>query len=267
MTVMKALTNTGLLVAGAVIVAGTALGSRSSTDYEGIAETLDSGGGKSASNNAVNVGSLGGIAGVSTSTSSGLAKHGFVGQLYERVGLNVSAEKGSMDEESTQRLSAAVRLDDGTLLALAANDVSWVVVSSPLNVDTSGLVTALEVYRRTLVRVEGRLGDLEGFADFFIANSDPDNFGEFAGDGIDDALQIGVVAERPFVGIDLSARSGGGLYVELNSPEWELVYSETLEAGSWKLVEAGALFSAEGDGWSIVRSNLTGSVFLRARLK
>ncbi len=165
-------------------------GPRSSANYSVATDTADSGGARSTSTSYTHDGSLGGVVGVSTvATPAETAKHGYLGQLYEITGLTVNATPATVDETATRQLSAWQALDDASYLAVAATEVAWSIVTGPLTDIDAGLATAATVYQDTSATVQGSYGGLDDQFDLTVRDIDPDNYGSYAGDGLDDAWQ------------------------------------------------------------------------------
>jgi len=166
-------------------------GPRTSANYSIITDTNDSGGQLTTSAAYTNNGSAG-AGGVSTvATPVEFAKSGYVGQIYDVTGLSVSAGTSSVNETATLQLAAAQLLDDTSLLALNANAVAWSVVSGPITgISSAGLATTGAVYQNTPASVQGAFASLTGTLNLTVVDSIPDNFGTYAGDGIDDAWQV-----------------------------------------------------------------------------
>lgn len=134
---------------------------------------------------------MGGVAGVSTATSpDAIAKQGYAAQLYEVNGLLVSATPATLNEGETRQLSAQATLDDATLLALDPLEVAWSVLSGPLTgIDSAGVATATIVYQTSAASVQGAWGGFSGTLDLGVLDTNPDNFGSYAGDGLADSWQ------------------------------------------------------------------------------
>lgn len=161
--------------------------------------TLDGGGARTTGGAAVvHDGSLGGIGGISTGGAA-TAKHSFVGQLYDVAGVAVSASPGTVDEGTTRQLDAEATMDDDTTLVVDASEVAWSESSPSLSgISATGLASAAIVYEDTVANVTGTfagMSDLDGF-DLTVLNVSLDDFGTYAGDGIDDDWQVG------FFGLD-----------------------------------------------------------------
>jgi hypothetical protein len=262
---MKAQLKTCMILVGALFIAGTpSAGERSSDDFSIVADALDSGGGRSTSSNVVNDGSFGGWGGISTVSSPvKVAKHGFVGQLYDVIGLTVSVETANLEEGAAQALAVEVTLDDDTALPDPMRGVSWLVLSGPLDVDENGLATAADVYQITAATVQGRLMGFEDTIELTVLNSDADNYGVFSGDGVDDILQVGFYSQP--ADIILTKLPSGELYIEFDETEWLLVSSEDLI--SWKQISVDEFFIPDGNGWRVAEERLLASIFLKARVK
>ena len=79
---------------------------RTSANYSITTEVADSGGASATSAAYSNVGSSGGVTGISTVASPAeVAKQGYIGQLYEVVGFTVSAPQSFVNEGTTLQLS------------------------------------------------------------------------------------------------------------------------------------------------------------------
>jgi hypothetical protein len=164
---------------------------RTSANYSLATESTDSGGQRAVSASYTHDGSAGLIAGLATVASPAeTAKAGYIGQLYEITSLAVNASPASVDETATRQLAAWQVLDDASYLAVSATSVGWSVVTGPLTgISAAGLATAGTVYQDSPATVRGSLGTLTGLFDLTVLNVLPDNFGSYAGDGIDDSWQ------------------------------------------------------------------------------
>lgn len=168
---------------------------------------MSGGGGGSTGGGWVHYGSLGGMGGVADLPVSTLAnKSGYVGQLYDIESLRIAADPPTVAEGGTRQLAAWQVLDDGSLIDVEEGDVTWSIVDGPLSmVSAGGLVTAARVFADTAATVGGSLADVAGTASLTVANVDPDDFGSYAGDGIDDAWQafhFGLENPRALPGVD-----------------------------------------------------------------
>jgi hypothetical protein len=175
-------------------------GPRSSTsgDYSITTETADAGGTRATSSAYSHDGSVGGVVGISAvAAPEETTKHGYLGQLYEVTGLDLSSNPpAEMEEETTAQLAAWHSLDDASYLALSASTVDWSTDGSfPLTVNaTTGLATAAAVYEDTLTIVTATQGEvpnqLTAELDLTVRDIDPDNYGSYAGDGLADGWQF-----------------------------------------------------------------------------
>lgn len=174
-----------------VLAAALPAAPRSSASYSLPADTTDSAGKRSTSASYSHDGSLGGLAGVaSVAAPVVVAKSGYLGQLYDVTGLQLSAAPATIDETGTRQLSARLLLDDATTLPVAATDVVWHVQDGPLaSIDSSGLATAATVILDTTATAQGFYRGATGTLELTVLDTLTDNFGLYANDGISDAWQ------------------------------------------------------------------------------
>ena len=181
-----------LLLAAMLAPALSFAGPRISANYNIATDTADTGGKRATSASYTNDGSAGAIAGFSTVASPAeTMKHGYLGQLYEVTGLTLTAVALNVNEGTTDQLGAWQALDDATFLAVPAASVAWSVASGPLSgISTAGLATAGIVYQDTAATAQGiYLGDA-GTLGLTVKNVNPDDFGSYAGDTLDDDWQV-----------------------------------------------------------------------------
>jgi len=166
-------------------------GPRSSTNYNVVTDTADSGGKRATSTSYTNDGSVGGIVGISTlDAPAETAKHGYVGQLYDVTGLTLTAATPTVNETGTDQLTAWQTLDDLSLLAVPAASITWSVPLGPLAINANGLATAGTVYQNTAATAQGSYLGNTGTLGLAVVNTLPDNFGSYASDGLDDDWQF-----------------------------------------------------------------------------
>ncbi|MBL9116582.1 MAG: hypothetical protein JNJ83_16365 [Verrucomicrobiaceae bacterium] len=183
-----------VLAHGLFFFAGNILfaGARSSSNFSVSYDVNASAGARSASLNYLLVDVVGEIDGVSIAASPSIAaKHGFIGQLNETVGIQVTSTPATVDEGDETLVNAAAELDDGTTFRLLGTDVNWSVVSGPVTgLNALGVARAGTVYADANAVVRGAW---MGFTDVFslvVRNSASDNFGSYAGDGLEDGWQV-----------------------------------------------------------------------------
>ncbi len=88
-------------------------------------------------------------------------------------------------------MSVAAVLDDGTLLSPLADAVDWSVVSGSLSaISAGGVVSAGVVYADSPARVQAMFSGRSQVFDLTLLDTIPDNFGNFAGDGLPDGWQV-----------------------------------------------------------------------------
>ncbi len=134
--------------------------------------------------------SIGGIGG-SASVATFAARNDVAGQLTDVQSVVVTASPTTVNEGSTRQLAATATFTDGTVLPLATTNATWSVSSGQLtSVSSAGLATAATVYQDTngVARADylGQFGTLT----LTVLNVNSDDFGSYAGDGIDDAWQV-----------------------------------------------------------------------------
>ncbi len=164
---------------------------RTGGTYAIATDTVNSAGGRSASAGYANEGSLGGFGGVSTAPAPvGIARHGYIGQLYE-ASLQLGAVSTNVAEGTPRQIDASQLLDDATVIALNPAQVTWSVLSGPIaSINAAGILTAATVYQHSNA-VAGALHQGLGASLMFrIVNVGSDDFGSYVGDGLDDAWQV-----------------------------------------------------------------------------
>lgn len=186
--------NAAPLVCGLALalVPAALAGPRQSSNYSVAADIIDAAGRRSSSASYANDASLGGVAGMSQSGGNAcVAKAGYVGQLFEVVGLELSSSSPTINEGGAVQLAAWQQLDDATFLSLAASSVAWSVTGGPLaNVTAAGVANAQIVYQDSSASVQGTFGGQSASLGLTVKNLAIDDFDSYAADGIDDAWQV-----------------------------------------------------------------------------
>lgn len=176
------------LVAGATAVHA---GSRAGGGYT-LNDTTD-GGGQRVTNASYTIdGSIGGIGGISSNASPPeAAKHGYIGQLTEITNLSVTASPPSPAEEATSQLGGIAGLDDGTVTLTDGSNILWSGPCYPIaSINSAGLATAATVFSNTAGSVTGVYQGITGTVTLLVLDSNPDNFGRYATDGVPDNWQV-----------------------------------------------------------------------------
>lgn len=210
-----------LVALGLALLAPVAFGAtRTSANYLLATETTDAGGQRTASAGYVHDGSLGGIGGISTvAAPAEVAKHGYIGQLYDPASVRLSMSNTNVNEATTANVFARGVFDDATLLPLAGTAVAWSTVSGPISgINANGLLTTSLVYQDTPATVRGIWQGKTGLQNLQVINNNTDNYGIYGGDGIDDAWQVqyfGVSNPNALGGVDydLDGQTNGFEYV------------------------------------------------------
>ena len=174
-------------------------GPRTSAAYTVATDIADAGGKRSISASYTNDGSAGGASGIATVASpSETAKNGYLGQLYEVTALQISASPTTVNEGATRQLAATQLLDDLTTIVVPVGSITWSVQNGPITgINTSGLVTAGTVYQNTLATAQGSFAGNSGTLGLTVVNVNIDDYGTYAGDGLDDAWQVQYFGQPP----------------------------------------------------------------------
>ena len=182
-----------LLASVALLPFSCSAGPRSSAAYALPTETLDAGGLRSSSAAYTHDGSLGGIGGIGSAPAAPVqtVKHSYIGQLFDPIALSVSATSTNVNETATRQLAATLHNDDATTQEVSSGLVSWSVLNGPITeISAAGLATAGVVFQDEAATVRGSFLGRIGSLGLKVINSDPDNFGSYAGDSLDDAWQV-----------------------------------------------------------------------------
>jgi hypothetical protein len=253
----------------------TAAFASESTNYSITPESQASGGRSTSTHYTLDTAADAG--GTATSTAYTL-RCGFAGSLYDPAALEISASPLTVNETSTRQLDPSLVLDDSSRLALAPVEVSWSVVHGPLTgISAAGIATAGTVYQNTGATAAGTYGSFADSVLLDVLNVGSDNFGTYAGDGIDDDWQVLYFGEdNPAAG---PARDSDGDHqdnlfeftaglIPTDSTSFfhlaiqpvagqpgqkQLVFSPRLEGRTYRVLTSSAL---EGEGWE----DLTGAV-------
>ena len=177
---------------------------RTSANYSVTTESTDvAGASLQSSNYSVHGSAIGEFGTAQSSLATSIAysvKGGFVGQLYDLVGLSVTAPpSNSLNETATRQLNAAPLANDSTtLVSLNPATVNWSIVTGPISsISSNGLATAGNVYQNTLAIVGGSAQGLSGQLSLTILNVTTDDFGSYANDQIDDSWQVQYFGQPP----------------------------------------------------------------------
>ncbi|MCG3147274.1 MAG: hypothetical protein PCFJNLEI_00713 [Verrucomicrobiae bacterium] len=174
------------------------------------ATTLDGGGQHATSASYSMDGSLGGIAGFS-STGATTNRQGYIGQLTEVASLSVTGTPAFLNEGATSQLAGLATLDDMTVTMLSGSDIIWSAVSYPFaSVDSNGVLTATNVYATVAGPVSGFYSGRLTNTYVQVIDNQPDNFGSYAGDQLPDSWQFAFFGlENPNAGPGMDVTGTG----------------------------------------------------------
>jgi hypothetical protein len=136
------------------------------------------------------------------------------GTWVDPKSIEVRSAVNSLPEGNSVQLKAIVRCDDDSYLA-NGYAVHWLAASGPIVGSGGGWFTAQPVYRDTQAIAQATVFSLSGQRTLTILNSDPDNFGIYAGDDIDDAWQVahfGLSNSWGLAGADFDGDGGDNYY-------------------------------------------------------
>jgi hypothetical protein len=149
--------------------------------------TLDAGGGSAAGGVVEVDASFGGFAGFSDGAASVTSRAGFSGQLYDIRSLTIAPDFAKLEEFGSAAFNAQFRCDDDSLLPTPAD--AWSVSTSFASVSPDGKVGVGALPDDLTATLTAVSGAWEGTAELILQNTDPDNYGPYAGDGLPDAWQ------------------------------------------------------------------------------
>lgn len=150
--------------------------------------TLDAAGSLTSGGDVEIAGSLGGFGGLSTDAGAVTARAGFPGQIYDPVSVAITPRSATLQENDFVAFTAEVVCDDDTLLSGSA--VAWFVDSQFLGVTSAGEVTSGLLPESFAAMLTATAGGVTGTALLTVTDTDPDNYGDYAADGLPDAWQI-----------------------------------------------------------------------------
>lgn len=193
---------------------------RSSTNYVMETDTYDGGGGMMGTLSYSTDATVGGGTALGSPVSAGFdLPSGMVAQLYEFVGITVTAQFGSVNETQANQLYATALAGDGSLLPGLASVTTWGVVTGPiLNISAAGLATTDFVLNDTGATAGGTWLGLNDTVTFGVLDSNPDNYYGYGGDGLPDNWQVHYFGLPPNADAHPTANPDGD--PDPNEDEW-----------------------------------------------
>jgi len=111
--------------------------------------------------------------------------------LTEVTNVLVIASPAAMNEGGVLQLTGLAGLDDATVSALAGSNILWAAPGFPVaSITPAGAATAAVVWSNTSGVVTGSYLGVNGSGLVLVLDSDPDNYGLYAGDLIPDRWQV-----------------------------------------------------------------------------
>lgn len=164
--------------------------SRTSASYSLTAEAFDFSGDR-ASSASYRMDTTAGAVDATASGASDRLQAGFAAQWVEYATLALRAEFDSVAETATRQIVAIITLDDGTHALLPGTSLQWMVEDGPgVQVSNEGLFFAGAVFADARATAGAFFGGLHGTIELTVVNVARDDFGAYAGDGLDDGWQL-----------------------------------------------------------------------------
>lgn len=111
-------------------------------------------------------------------------------QIYP-VAISIAPYGVTMNEGGSMQMTARLVYNTGGSAIIEWSRVQWrVAVGHPATVNSTGMLTAGKVYQDTQILFTASYQGYSNNIPVFIKNNLPDNFGTYAGDGMDDAWQV-----------------------------------------------------------------------------
>lgn len=148
-----------------------------------------------------------GISGVAASASYS-TRLGYPGQLFEVSTLQFASVSTNLNEATGVGLNPYATLNDGTRLYPAI--LKWSTSGAVASVSPIGQVLASTVYTNTAAKVTGSLGNKTATQNFLVLDTNPDNYGYYAGDLIPDTWQVQYFGASNPQGSGLADATGSG---------------------------------------------------------
>lgn len=188
MKVLLSCTVVVVALAGTVFVCAE---TRSSEDYSITMECVGLGGMRM-TNDAMMVldSGIGRLGRISSAVGDAyVCKSGYSGQLYDMQDLSLSVPDTHIAETETRLLVALAENDDSTVTRLYRPD--WSIDDGPVSsINSTGLLFAGAVYEDTPAQVGAEWDGLSATIGLMITETDPDNYGAYGYDGLEDDWQI-----------------------------------------------------------------------------
>lgn len=111
-------------------------------------------------------------------------------QLYP-VAVTIVPYAATISEGGSLQMTARLVYSNGGSAPIEPSRVQWRVNSvDPAFISSTGILTASAVHKDTQITIHAVYAGYQGFIPAFIKNTLPDNYGSYAGDGLDDGWQV-----------------------------------------------------------------------------
>lgn len=98
-------------------------------------------------------------------------------------------------------------MDDGSTTALSGSEITWSNGSGPVeSIDPNGLAKTRVIYADSMIALTGFYQHISVSRTWAVLNVQPDNYGSYAGDEINDSWQVQYFGlENPLAGAEVDA--------------------------------------------------------------
>ncbi|WAC18431.1 hypothetical protein OVA24_14445 [Luteolibacter sp. SL250] len=111
-------------------------------------------------------------------------------QLYP-VAVTVVPYAAAIPEGGSLQMTARLVYNNGGSAPIEPSRVQWRVNSvDPAYISSTGMLIASAVHKDTQITIHAVYAGYQGFIPAFIRNTQPDNYGSYAGDGLEDGWQV-----------------------------------------------------------------------------
>ncbi|MEM0897562.1 MAG: hypothetical protein AAGJ79_11835 [Verrucomicrobiota bacterium] len=187
--------NPAILLASLAAAGTLTAGQVSSSSFQG--NTADLPGGRAANTGGTIVANLStGAPALGSTATAGqiMLRHNYVGSLFDIREVDTTTASVSLPENSSLQITATAIMDDTTLLQPVGSIVAWAEVSPDhdATIDNLGLLNVGVVYQDSPQQITATIGGVTDLTPLTLTviDTDPDNFAEYASDGIHDSWQV-----------------------------------------------------------------------------
>lgn len=121
--------------------------------------------------------------------------------------LSLLASQDIIHEDDCIQLSGVAIMDDGSITALSGSEIAWSNGSGSIeSIDPQGLAKTRAIYADSLIGLTGFYQHISVSRTWPVLNDQPDNYGMYANDEIDDSWQVQYFGlENPLAGAEIDS--------------------------------------------------------------